>query len=598
MITRRGGSLATPDVLGTIIRIATAPIRLFGGSRRFRWTVGAVVVLGSSFYAALWALDRGMTPSTPPALDNLPPLPALRPGTRSSDVIAPVAISIDAIRASMEAAALRELLVKNDNPVSALLSAADIGITVEREPLALYGQPDDLAVATTINGSLKISGQIATRAGKLAGSLAGLIDGAIKDRKFSGGGTSKDDNPIGGLLSGLFGENSGSSSKSPGNGNSASNSNSKTGNSVGDANSKVLDQRADVKGQVIMHSRPQLTENLRVQPNLSAQLDLGDSKLQLAGLDINITQEAKPMIDDMVKSQVANLEEWLRNLPIIEHSARAQWAKMCRAIPLGGGDTGLPRLWLELRPVRAVAAQPRIDQRNVTLTVGVLAETSITPTETEPDCPFPAKLELTAPMDDGRVQVGMPIDVPFTEFGKLLQAQLKGRRYPEDNSAPADVEVRHVHIGAAGDKMLIVLDVKVREKKSWFSFGASATVQIWGKPVLDKQNQILRLTDLAVDVNSGAAFGLLSAAAKAVIPYVRQALAEHAAIKLKPFAAGARKKIGEALADFKHDNGSVRIDAAVTDVRLTGIAFDSHTMRVITEAEGNAKVAVSRLPKF
>jgi hypothetical protein len=588
-----------PDLLGNIIRIATAPIRLFGRSRSFRWTVGAVVVLGGSFYAALWALDRGMMPSTLPALVNLPPLPALQPVTRSSYVIAPVAISIDAIRASMEVTAPRVLLGKDNNPVSALLSAANIGITVERGPLALYGQPDDLVVTTTIKGSLRISGQIANQAGTLVGSLAGLIDGAINDKKSGGGGgASKDDNPIGGLLSGLFGENSGSSSKSSASGNSASNGNRKTDNLVGEATSKVLEQHADVKGHVIMHSRPQLTKNWRLQPNLSAQLDLGDSKLQFAGLDINMTQEAKPMIDDMVKSQVANLEEWLRNLPIIEQSARAQWAKMCRAIPLGGGDTGLPRLWLELRPVHATAAQPRIDRKNVTLTIGVLAETRITPTETKPDCPFPAKLELTAPMDGGRVQVGVPIDMPFTEIGKLLQAQLRGHRYPEDNSAPADVEVRHVHIGAAGDKMLIVLDVKVREKKSWFGFGASATVQIWGKPVLDKQNQILRLTDLVVDVNSGAAFGLLSAAAKAAIPYVRQALSKRAVIDLKPFAAEARKKISKALADFKRDSGGVRVDAAVTDVRLTGIAFDSHTLRVTTEAGGNAKVAVSRLPKF
>jgi hypothetical protein len=598
-----------PDVLGTVIRVATAPFRLFGRSRRFRWTVGAVVVVGGSFYAALWALDRVMTPSTPSALANLPPLPALQPVTRSSYVIAPVAISNDAIRASMEAAAPRELLGKNDNPVSALLSAADIGITVERGPLALYGKPDDLAVAASINGSLKISGQIASQAGNLVGSLAGLIGDAISDKKAgSGGSATKDDNPIGGLLSGLFGDNGGSASKSGGgtggsgtsnsNSTSDSNSNSKAGKSVGDATTKVLDQHVDVKGQVVMHSRPQLTENWRVQPNLSAQLDLGDSKLQLAGLDINMTQEAKPMIDDMVKSQVADLEQWLRNLPIIEQSARTQWAKMCRAIPLGGGGTGLPRLWLELRPVRAAAAQPRIDQQNVTLTVGVLAETRITPAETKPDCPFPAKLEMTAPMDDGRLQVGMPIDVPFTEIDKLLAAQLKGHRYPEDNSAPADVEVRHVHIGAAGDKLLIALDVKVREKKSWFGFGAAATVQIWGKPVLDAQNQILRLTDLAVDVDSGAAFGLLSAAAKAAIPYARQALAEHAVIDLKPFAADARKKIGEALADFQRNSGGVRVDAAVTNVRLAGIAFDSHTLRVIAEADGNAKVAVSQLPKF
>jgi hypothetical protein len=581
-----------PDVLATVIRVATAPVRMFGRSRRFRWGVGAVIVIAGSFYAALWALDRVMPASTPPALVNLPPLPALQPVTRSSFVIAPVAISINAIRESMDAAAPRQLLGKNDNPVSALLSAADIGITVGRGPLAVAGQPDDLAISTTLNGSLKVTGQIATQAGNLVGSLTGLIDNALGNKDSStgkdGNTSAKGDNPIAGFLSGVFGNKD----------NAGGNNDSKLGKTVGDMTTKVLDQRVDVKGQVTVHSRPAITADWRLQPNLTAKLQLGDSALQLAGLNINMTQEAKPMIDGMVNDQVASLEKWLRNSPIIEQAAREQWAKMCRAIPLGGGNTGLPQLWLELRPVRAAAAQPRIDPQNVTLTVGVLAETRITPAETKPNCPFPAKLELVAPMDDGRLQVGMPIDVPFTEIDKLLAAQIKGHRYPEDNSAPADVEVRHVHIGAAGDKLLIALDVKVREKKSWFGFGAAATVQIWGKPVLDKQNQILRLTDLAVDVDSAAAFGLLSAAAKAAIPYVQQALAEHAVIDLKPFAADARKKIGAALAEFQQNSGGVHVDAAVTDVRLAGIAFDSHTLRVVAEADGNAKVAVSQLPKF
>jgi hypothetical protein len=50
-------------------------------------------------------------------------------------------------------------------------------------------------------------------------------------------------------------------------------------------------------------------------------------------------------------------------------------------------------------------------------------------------------------MDEGRLQIGMPIDVPFTELDKLLEAQLKGHRYPEDNSTPVDIEVRRVRIG-------------------------------------------------------------------------------------------------------------------------------------------------------
>ncbi len=270
---------------------------------------------------------------------------------------------------------------------------------------------------------------------------------------------------------------------------------------------------------------------------------------------------------------------------------------MCRSIPLGGDKTGLPRLWLEMRPVRAAAAQPQFDGNNVTLTIGVQAETRITPAQSKPDCPFPATLELVPPMENGRLAVGVPIDVPFSELNKLLEAQLKGHHFPEDTAALVDVEVRSAHIAAAGDRLLISLKVKAHEKKSWFGFGAEATVNIWGKPTLDAQNQMLRFTDLTLAVESEAAYGLLGTAARAGIPYLRQALAGQAVVDLKPFAADAKKKIGLALADFEKAGEGVRVTTAIDDLRLTGIAFDSGTLRVIAEADGTAAVAVSELPR-
>jgi len=121
-------------------------------------------------------------------------------------------------------------------------------------------------------------------------------------------------------------------------------------------------------------------------------------------------------------------------------------------------------------------------------------------------------------------------------------------------------------------------------------------VQIWGKPALDPKNQILCLTDLSVAVESEAAFGLLGAAARAAMPYLQQALADNAVVNLKPFAADALTKIGAALADFQQNKDGVQVEAAVHDLRLTGIEFDSTTLRVIAEADGTAKVAVTELP--
>lgn len=540
--------------LNTAIYFVTAPLRLFGRSRRFRLMFGAACVVVGFFAATLWALDRffpaGNTNSeAKKAVASLPALPRLQPVSRSSYVIAPVAVALTAIRARLDAAAPRDLAGKNDNPVSSLLSKADIGITVARGSMLISGTPNELTVIAPLNGNLKITGQIAGVAGNVTGGITSLLDSSI-------------------------------------------------GKTVGKLTNQVLDQHAEVRGQVVVHSRPALTANWRLEPNMTAQTALGDSAVTLAGIKINMASEAKPLIDREVNAQIGALQTRLRNDPMIERTAREQWAKMCRAIPLGGEKTGLPSLWLEMRPVRAAAAQPQVDTRNVTLTVGVQAETRIVPTQTQPVCPFPAQLELVPPMENGRLAIGVPIDLPFTELNKILEEQLKGKRFPEDGSAPVEIEVRSASIAAAGERLLISLLVKARERKSWFGFGAEATVHIWGKPALDQDNQIIRLTGLTLAVESEAAFGLLGAAARAGMPYLQRSIAKNAVIDLKPFAADALVKIGRALNEFQQNTNGVKVDATVQDLRLTGIEFDSDTLRVIAEANGNAKVAVSELPKM
>ncbi|HEY4142044.1 MAG TPA: DUF4403 family protein [Pseudolabrys sp.] len=538
-------------MLDRIIYIVTAPVRLFGSSRTFRLTLGAICVVGLFFVATLWALDSFLPHDNDAkkAVAKLPQMPPLPPVTRASYVIAPVAISIPAIRASLDNAAPRDLASNNNNPVSNLLSKANIGMTIKRGSMLMSGRPNELTATIPLNGELQLTGQIAGVAGNLTSGITGLLNGAL-------------------------------------------------GKDIGKLTNQVLDQKAEIKGQVTVVARPALTANWRLEPNLSAQVSLSDSAVSIAGLKLNVSNEAKPLIDRATNEQVSALSNRLRADPFIERSAREQWAKMCRSIPLGGGDTGLPTLWLEMRPVRAAAAQPQVDTRNLTLTVGVQAETKIVPTQTKPDCPFPAALELVPPMDNGKLAIGVPIDLPFTDLTKLLNAQLKGRHFPEDGSAAVDAEVLSASLAAAGERILISLRVKAKEKKSWFGFGANATINIWGKPVLDQQNQILRLTDLEVAVESDAAYGLLNAAARAATPYLQDALAENAKIDLKPFAADALKKITVALADFQKDSAGVKVDAAVNDLRMTGIEFDSNTLRVIAEAAGTARVAVTELPRL
>ena len=546
-------------IVDDIIYYLTAPLRLLGRSRGFRLASLAIIVVGVFFAATLWALDRFFPGATPAAqiVAKLEPLPPLQPLTRASYVIAPVAVALAAIQHSLEASTPRTMAGKGGNPVSSILSKADIGMTITRGNMAVNGRAGEMTVLTQLNGSLKITGQLASQAGNLTGGAVGGIAG---------------------LLDGALGKD--------------------LGKAVGGITGKVLDQNVELRSQVTVRARPSVTANWRLQPNLAAQVAVSDSSAQVAGIRINMASEARPLIERAVNEQVAALENRLRNDPSLERAAREQWTKMCRSIRLGGGTTGLPQLWLEMRPVRAAAAQPQIDARNVTLAVGIQADTRITPKESKPDCPFPATLDLVPPMDNGKLSIGLPIDVPFTELNKLLDVQLKGKRFPEGTDAPVEVEVRSATLAASGDRLLIALKVKAHERKSWFGFGAEASVNIWGKPKLDPGTQVLSLTDISLAVESEAAFGLLGTAARAAMPYLQQALAEKAVIDLTPFLNDAKAKIGVALNDFRQAKDGVEVEAAINNLRLTGIAFDSTTLRVIAEAEGTARVTVTELPRM
>jgi hypothetical protein len=268
-------------------------------------------------------------------------------------------------------------------------------------------------------------------------------------------------------------------------------------------------------------------------------------------------------------------------------------------MPLRGtsATAGMPPLWLEMRPTRAIAAQPQVNASSLVLTLGIEAETRVTSTPTKPDCPFPDQITIVPPTPGG-LSIGVPIDLPFTEINKIIEAQFTGKTFPEDGSGPVEVTIKHASVAPSGDRLLISLLVHAKEKKSFFGFGTDATVHIWGRPVLDQAQQTLHFSDIQLAVDSEAAFGLLGAAARAVMPRLQQALYEKTIIDLKPFAANAKTKIAEAIADLQKSDDGVRVESKINDLRLADIAFDTKTLRVIAQAEGSINVKVTKLPQL
>jgi hypothetical protein len=157
------------------------------------------------------------------------------------------------------------------------------------------------------------------------------------------------------------------------------------------------------------------------------------------------------------------------------------------------------------------------------------------------------------------------------------------------------VTVKRASVAASGERLLISLLVIAKEK-SIFSFGGEANVHIWGKPVLDQAQQTLRLTNLELAVESEAAFGLLGAAARTVMPHLQRFLAQKTVVDLKPMLGNAQKMVADAISDVQKNEDGVRVTAEITRLDLADIAFDSKTLRVIAEAAGTINVIITALP--
>ena len=325
---------------------------------------GAAIVVASFIGATL--LLNVLWPATPalqqgrPALVAMPPL---QPLAGTSVVLAPAAIAITAIRDALDAKAPRNLSGKPQKSVHQADVDAQLNFTVARGPFTMSGQPGVLTVTTPLTGTFE---------------MLGTISGA------AGSGVSAVGNAVGNLLG------------------------SGVGQKVQNLAGKAFNQKTDIQGSVTTTSRPAIAANWRLAPNLAAQVNVVDVVLPVGGLKMNVANQVKPVLDNLVREQTNALETRLRNDPFIENAARSEWAKLCRSISLGAAAQGMP-ISGSKSATRAIGAQPKIDNKAVTLLVGVQAETRIVPGRNKAELSVPAAARSGAAGQRRQCQHCVPI---------------------------------------------------------------------------------------------------------------------------------------------------------------------------------------------
>jgi len=230
---------------------------------RLKAILVAAVVIAVAFFVALKAMDWLSPRGNAPVLAELPPLPDV---PRISSILVPVTVPLTAIRDAADRGTPKTFTGKAANPVEQLLQNADINWTAARGPISAAGTCGVVTLATPLTGALNVTG-----------ALSSKVTGAVGD-----------------VLGGLLGANA--------------------AKQIGSINIKNINASAEIKGNVAITVRPQLAANWRIDPNLAAQVDLGDTSLSVAGVRVNVPAQIKPVIDNAVNDQLAAVQARLRKI--------------------------------------------------------------------------------------------------------------------------------------------------------------------------------------------------------------------------------------------------------------------------------------------
>ena len=269
-----------------------------------------------------------------------------------------------------------------------------------------------------------------------------------------------------------------------------------------------------------------------------------------------------------------DIQEQIDNDASLKNAAQRFWRDICGTFPMDKKSG----LWVEVKPLRLRAAQPVIDRTNVNLQLGLDAETRIVTERADLTCKFPASLVIDPPKP-GKIELVLPAHTEYSWLNELMNQRVK----KEIDVEGISVQIRNIGLSPYGDALLLSVAFSA-QKGGWFGARGDGTIYIVAKPILDKKQQTIVLSDLSLDTESSNV--LLSVFGEVVEPLLLEALKEQSTIDLKPQLEDIRVQADGLFG--KISTGGLDLSGQVNSIELDRIEVGRDKLRIV--AKMNATV--------
>lgn len=486
------------------------------------------MVTGSVVY--LWPVTKTerLSPPQPlaPALIDAPPLPP-----PLSSVFLPVSLSITAIRDHLEQKVPLVLEGTQDDPVhhKAVLDDS-LHWVARRGPIDVRGMDGKLRLGVQAAGDATVRGKLRP----VRGTIGKIL------RRATGG-----------------------------------------------ASDVPLNVSADVLATLSATVEPMLLPDWRIRANITSQVDVQKAEVPIAGIArVSVRSQVRSALEKKVQRYLDRLEKRVLNDDRLKKLAAREWERLHMVERL----SEQPATWLVVRPTRAEATKISIGQHNVSLGLGIEAETRVLVAQDPPINP-PAVLPPLghAEAREGVLELNTLGTAPWQQLNAAISYQLA-----RDSVQGSDGTVLYVEgatLAPWGDGLLLTIDLEA-ERGQFYKAGGR--LYLTARPRLDVQQQRLFLEELDFSLETKDA--LTNMAAWLMQPTILEALQTKATLDMSAYIARARNKAKRAIERFVADvPQGIELSARLQELAITGLRVTQDALQVTASVSIQVDASVSRL---
>lgn len=342
------------------------------------------------------------------------------------------------------------------------------------------------------------------------------------------------------------------------------------------------DKNLHFRGTITISSEPKVNRQWEIEPNLSGRFRFSEAHIHF-GAPISVRGELTPIANRLLNRQLDEIERDARESLSLRPKVRPIWDRLARPSRLSTDQN----IWAVIEPQAAYMGPVRVEEERIRFGLGLdfFARTvigTIQDPETRPTVP-----DLSTQHEHGSgFQLAVPFTASYSEVSQALNQELQGW----ESKLSEGVHVTVDSVSLYGDHRNVFLKAAFRARHEWTR--ADGTLYFRGLPVLDPDEQQLRIADVAFDVRTANV--LARSATWLHRKELVQELEERLVFDLQPLFDQSLDSVNRQLANLEID-GRLRLKAEVQQASLKTLLLRPGGFILLALAEGTTAAEVFQL---